>query len=396
MKRLFTTLMICSAMVSISGNSLAQNMHSMSLQPNRHQPVPVQVPFNSPKTYLPIGSHNSPLAAEDLSYFDPTLIDPTTGAIDNTKILTFGIPDTTTVFDTQLGDSVIYYSDMALERFTSSFSTIYLDSVTFVFVADSINGSRIAVFVYQDTIYTDPTTSNQYPAVNPNLGVLASYTIPKTAMKNDSFFTVYTLKTNHRLLRIGNTISPNSFYVALTTFPAVTDPESQAPAQKSRIHVLSDNHIDVQRDMDGTIDRSYHIYFSFDQKKFLIFSPLAGRYINPSTQDIYYPNFVMIAHVSDGQSGVDDVKLEGNALGQNYPNPFNPSTQIKYSIANESVVSLKVYNTLGVEVATIVNDNEAPGQHQVTFAGDNLPSGTYFYTLKAGTFSQTKRMVISK
>ncbi len=332
---------------------------------------------------------------EDLSYYDPSIIDAT-GAIDPTQILTFQIPDTTTIFDTQAGDSVIYFSDMALERFTSSFSTVYLDSVTFVFLADSIFGSRIAVFVYQDTIFTSTTTGSDYPAVNPNLPPLASFTIPKTAMKNDSFLTIYTLNTKHKLLNIANTISPNSFYVALSTFPSTTNPESQAPAQKSRIRVVSDSHTDVQRDMDGTIDRSYHIYFSFDAQKFLIWTPLAGRYVNNTTQDIYYPNFVMIAHVSDGVNAVNDVPLEGNALAQNYPNPFNPSTMIKYSLANEASVSLKVYNTLGVEVATVVNDNESAGEHQVSFFGDNLPTGTYFYTLKAGTFSQTKRMVLSK
>ena len=104
----------------------------------------------------------------------------------------------------------------------------------------------------------------------------------------------------------------------------------------------------------------------------------------------------MWAYVSDGVSGVNDMKLEGNVLAQNYPNPFNPTTVIKYSLATESLVSLKVYNTLGVEVATIVNDHQGVGEHQVSFFGDNLPSGTYFYTLRAGTFSQTKRMVLSK
>jgi hypothetical protein len=395
MNRLFTTLMICASIVGISSVGIAQNMHSQSVFPNGHKSLPVQAPFLSQKTYLNLGSpHNSPLALEDLGYFDPAVIDGT-GAIDPAQILTFVIPDTTTVFDTQRNDSLTYYSQFALERFTSTFSTIYLDSVTFAFIADSISGKQISAFVYADTQYTSPQTGTTYPAVNPNIGFLASYPLLKTRMLSDSFITIYTLNTKHKLLKLKD-VSPNSFYVGLSTFPLLTDPERQAPAQKSHIRMLSDNHIDVQRDFDETVDRSYSLYFSSDATQFLTFSPFAGRFINTATQDIYYPNFVMIAHVSDGQSGVNDTKLEGNALGQNYPNPFNPSTEIKYSLENASNVSLKVYNTLGVEVATVVGDQEDAGQHQVRFYGDNLPSGTYFYTLKVGTFSQTKRMVLSK
>ena len=139
-------------------------------------------------------------------------------------------------------------------------------------------------------------------------------------------------------------------------------------------------------------DRSY-VWFLTPSNIYQGF--LGGRFQNTTTQEIYYNQLVMLAYVSGTSLGVAE-DLEGNALGQNYPNPFNPSTEIKYSLAKESSVSLKVYNTLGMEVATIVNDNEAAGQHQVSFLGDNLPSGTYFYTLKAGAFSQTKRMVLSK
>ncbi|MFI5263919.1 MAG: T9SS type A sorting domain-containing protein [Candidatus Kapaibacterium sp.] len=123
--------------------------------------------------------------------------------------------------------------------------------------------------------------------------------------------------------------------------------------------------------------------------------PLGGRFQDQNA-NVLFNQLVMVAYTSGLSLAVDDTKLEGNALAQNYPNPFNPSTEIKYSIATASDVSLKVYNTLGVEVRTVVNDREEAGGHQVSFYGDNLPSGTYFYTLKAGTFSQTKRMVLSK
>ncbi|NOX64767.1 MAG: T9SS type A sorting domain-containing protein, partial [Chlorobi bacterium] len=92
------------------------------------------------------------------------------------------------------------------------------------------------------------------------------------------------------------------------------------------------------------------------------------------------------------------------ALSQNYPNPFNPSTKIKYSIPNVEMrhasslrnVSLKIYDILGREVATLVNEQQSPGNYEVIFNATNLPSGTYFYQLNAGTFVQTKKMLLIK
>ena len=78
------------------------------------------------------------------------------------------------------------------------------------------------------------------------------------------------------------------------------------------------------------------------------------------------------------------------ALFQNYPNPFNPSTKIQYTIGNAGLVSLKVYDVLGHEVATLVNSNQEAGSYTVPFntseAKLNLSSGVYFYRLEAGSF----------
>jgi hypothetical protein len=91
-------------------------------------------------------------------------------------------------------------------------------------------------------------------------------------------------------------------------------------------------------------------------------------------------------------------------LYQNYPNPFNPSTNIKYQITNKnsefssqnSEVKLIVYNILGKEVATLVNEKQAPGVYEVTFDGSMLPSGIYFYKLSCGDFSEVKKMILIK
>lgn len=84
------------------------------------------------------------------------------------------------------------------------------------------------------------------------------------------------------------------------------------------------------------------------------------------------------------------------SLEQNYPNPFNPSTTITYSIPKEGMVTLKIYNILGQEVQTIVNQNMHPGTYRVNFNADRLSSGVYFYSLRVGEFNQVKKMLLLK
>jgi hypothetical protein len=84
------------------------------------------------------------------------------------------------------------------------------------------------------------------------------------------------------------------------------------------------------------------------------------------------------------------------SLEQNYPNPFNPSTTINFSIANEGFVKLAVYNTLGQEVMTLVNEVKDSGPYSITFDASSLTSGAYFYKLETAQFSQTKKMLLAK
>ena len=83
-------------------------------------------------------------------------------------------------------------------------------------------------------------------------------------------------------------------------------------------------------------------------------------------------------------------------LEQNYPNPFNPSTTIKYSIPQTSNVVIKLFDVLGNEVKTLVNEEKPAGTYEITWYAENFPSGVYFYQLKAGDFIQTKKMVLMK
>jgi len=84
------------------------------------------------------------------------------------------------------------------------------------------------------------------------------------------------------------------------------------------------------------------------------------------------------------------------SLSQNYPNPFNPSTKINFSVPKLSFVTLKVYDVLGKEVTTLVQEEKSPGSYSVEFNASNLPSGTYFYRLQIDNIAETKKMMFLK
>lgn len=99
---------------------------------------------------------------------------------------------------------------------------------------------------------------------------------------------------------------------------------------------------------------------------------------------------------TDVKTTGDTQKPKDFSLKQNYPNPFNPSTVIKYQVPSTGNVVLKVYDILGKEVATLVNDVKAAGDYECRFSGANLSSGLYIYMLKAGSSVQSKKMILLK
>jgi len=90
-------------------------------------------------------------------------------------------------------------------------------------------------------------------------------------------------------------------------------------------------------------------------------------------------------------ANVDDYRLD-----QNYPNPFNPTTTIRYGLPQRSSLTLSVFNTLGQKVASLVNETQNAGYHEVKFDGSNHASGVYFYRLMAGSFVQTRKLLLRK
>jgi len=91
-----------------------------------------------------------------------------------------------------------------------------------------------------------------------------------------------------------------------------------------------------------------------------------------------------------------DLVANSYTLSQNYPNPFNPSTEIRFSLANAGMTTLKVYDILGREVASLVNQELQPGSYKTTFDASRLASGTYIYELRSGDARITKKMMLLK
>jgi hypothetical protein len=122
---------------------------------------------------------------------------------------------------------------------------------------------------------------------------------------------------------------------------------------------------------------------------------LAELQENADTMEAIYN---IIVSVEDFASDIIPTEF---SLAQNYPNPFNPSTKISYQISALSFVTLKIYDVLGNEIVTLVNEEKPPGIYEVEFYGNsgevwNLPSGIYFYRLRANEFTQVKKMILLK
>jgi hypothetical protein len=145
----------------------------------------------------------------------------------------------------------------------------------------------------------------------------------------------------------------------------------------------------------------WYNYFSGDS--ILVENTTAMIPLEPGEFNIYTSKSIP----SPGDDILADVKKEDTKIAteyqlyQNYPNPFNPSTVIEYSIPSNverltSEVNLIIYDVLGREMVVLVNEEQPAGRYKVTFDADGLPSGIYFYQLRAGSFIESKKMILLK
>ena len=122
-----------------------------------------------------------------------------------------------------------------------------------------------------------------------------------------------------------------------------------------------------------------------------ILSPKFPDYENPKGK-VYIYSKINFTDIENSNLN----PLSSFTLKQNYPNPFNPSTNIQYSIATRQFVTLKVYNVLGKEIATLVNEEKPAGNYEIKFDASKLASGIYYYQMRVSEYVETKKMILLK
>ena len=156
-------------------------------------------------------------------------------------------------------------------------------------------------------------------------------------------------------------------------------------------------------------------YITLDNwQSYIETSPLTGQYNSNEAVYVYNKGNVLFQQTtgiyklnvtytvpSVGIQTISQEIPEQYKLSQNYPNPFNPATKIRFHIPasaeiTQRIVSLKIYDILGKEIAVLVNENLKPGIYEVEWNVQNIPSGVYFYSLITNEFTQTKKMVVVK
>ncbi len=162
---------------------------------------------------------------------------------------------------------------------------------------------------------------------------------------------------------------------------------------------------------DGSWLNSIRRFFTYNEFNFIEYVHCEIWYNNQwmvGDGDILfqYPNGFTVGLITNNVSayysnivGIDEnenIGISDFSLSQNYPNPFNPSTLIEYKVPQYSFVEIKVYDVLGIEITTLVDEFKSEGIYKVQFNTNGLPSGVYIYSMKAGDFTEVKKMILMK
>jgi len=184
---------------------------------------------------------------------------------------------------------------------------------------------------------------------------------------------------------------------------------SNTPCDVSQYHVYAIEwdagsiswFVDTVRYCTGNIANNVNSTGAFHAPFFILLNlAVGGSWPGNPVDATPFPDTMFVDYVRVYQPGVNDLPggdpgLPGKAsLLQNFPNPFNPSTTIRYALPARSHVNLSVYNTLGQLLATLVNGEEGAGDHEATFDGSECAGGVYFYRLQAGSFVQTRTLLL--
>jgi hypothetical protein len=205
-----------------------------------------------------------------------------------------------------------------------------------------------------------------------------------TSLATDSQGSVYAATTGGGVYRT----TPNGAYWTST---ALVD-QAYAISINSRDHIFVRSVREgVLRSKDGG-ERWQAIGHGLDNAivSTFVFSP--SGYAYALTNQGLYRSVESTTAVQESS----DIQPASFALQQNYPNPFNPSTAIPFSLPHSAFVTLRIYNTAGVEVATLVAEKLAAGEHRVQWQAQNMAAGVYFYRLRVGELVGTKKLILVK
>jgi hypothetical protein len=140
---------------------------------------------------------------------------------------------------------------------------------------------------------------------------------------------------------------------------------------------------------NSTAFKSFHTIIPTSENGFIIAGVVQSSADN-------FDAWISLFNPEKPSAVLSDIKISNYFLSQNYPNPYNPNTIIKYSIPRSSLVNIKLYNILGNEIKILVSEEKPAGTYELTFNAANLPSGVYFYRIQAGSYIETKKMMLLK
>ncbi|MCW9097644.1 MAG: YCF48-related protein [Ignavibacteriaceae bacterium] len=150
----------------------------------------------------------------------------------------------------------------------------------------------------------------------------------------------------------------------------------------------------IQHSTNGGNSWHHQIVTDFSYLNSIYFTDKNTGWVVGDRQAIFKTTTGGVSFVEEEQQP-DEIPIN-YSVSQNFPNPFNPTTKIKFSIPQSSNIVIKVFDILGSEIETLVNEEKSAGIYEITWYAENLPSGVYFYQLKAGKFISTKKMVLMK
>ncbi len=405
MKRIVTVFFILSFVFATSSSSKAQVIHSAIRPTIPYSNVPPLITPPGPRNLKPFNSLSTPLADTAIAYFDPD----STGNFNWYVLpahLNLNSGTQANPIDTQFVVNR-YAERFSLPKVAPLWTNRYLDSIQVVFApgtlpTDGTNDSlvievRPGIPLFETISgQTNPDTLFGFNTLTPPMDSIVLQT--NNLMLDTVYDTVLHLNYKFPATWKGTTIGSDFFLCYYVTDTDLTETQflvrgDSVTFQTPLEDPLTTSDQDIYRGMwaiDDPNDPTY-AYFIND------YAGLQFTNQDMSQTDYFYTNFVVVAYMSNQlTNAVDENGNMKPILEQNFPNPVSSETEIDYNLTSPAPVLLTVYNQLGQQISTVVNDVEGVGAHAATFNIGSLPDGMYYYKLQSGEFTDTKTMVIAR